>query len=194
MAELEQMRCFVRVVDAGSLSAAAQQQGMAKSAVSRRLAYLETRPVTRLLQRTTRRMSLTDTGRSFYDRCIQILADVADAEDAVSSSTEALSGPLRIASPLSFGLARVGAVINEFLAAHPDVEFDVDLNDRRVDLVQEGFDVAIRTGDLADSGLLSRRIIHLPHVVVASPEYWRSRGKPLQPSDLSQHAGLRYTN
>lgn len=194
MSDVDQMRTFIRVVDAGGISAAADQLDIAKSAVSRRLMELEKRLGVRLLNRTTRRMSLTDSGHSFYARTVQILEDIIEAEEAVSATDLAVSGRLRIAVPLSFGLSHVGPAVNEFLDRHPGVEFDIDFNDRQVDLVQEGFDMAVRIGDVAETSLVARRIATIRNVVCASPAYWKGRGMPKTPEDLKRHSGMRYTN
>ena len=188
------MRAFVRVVDAGSITAAAGQLGLAKSAVSRRISELEQRLGTQLLTRTTRRMSLTDAGRSFYERASAILADVADAEAEVGGAAQELAGRLRLAAPLSFGLLHLAPAITDFAEACPGVEIDVDLNDRPVDLVGEGFDLAIRIAELDDSSLVARRLCSIGHVVCASPAYWQAHGMPETPEDLARHKALRYSN
>ena len=141
MRRFEDMQTFVRVVEAGTISAAAEQLGVAKSAVSRRLSELEARLGVQLLRRTTRRLNLTDTGRGFYERCRRILADLEEAEAAVSQAHATLRGRLRVAAPLSFGLRHLGPAITEFMQAHPQVEFDLDFNDRQVDLLAEDIDV-----------------------------------------------------
>lgn len=188
------MQMFVKVVESASISAAAERLEVAKSAVSRRLAELEARLGVQLLQRTTRRLNLTDSGRSFYERCLRILADLEEAEIAVSQAHGALSGKLRVALPLSFGLLHLVPVINAFAAAHPELEFDLDFNDRQVDLMQEGFDLAVRVAHLSDSSLIARRIAVVRHMVCASPGYLEQRGTPSTPDDLLTHACLGYSN
>lgn len=188
------MQMFVKLVETGSISAAAERLEIAKSAVSRRLAELETRLAVQLFQRTTRRMNLTDSGRSFYERCQRILADVDEAELAVSQAHGALSGKLRVALPLSFGLLHLTPVINQFAADHPQLAFELDFNDRQVDLMQEGFDVAIRIARLADSSLIARRLAPIRHTVSASPAYLAQHGTPKTPADLAAHACLVYSN
>jgi DNA-binding transcriptional LysR family regulator len=194
MNRLIEMETFVRVVDAGSISGAAERMNTAKSAVSRRLAGLEERLGVRLLNRTTRRLSLTEAGSAFYDRCAEILADVADAEQTVADADADLGGQLRVAAPLSFGLEHLGAAINDFMRQQPGVTFDLDLNDRQIDLVEEGYDVAIRITNLSDSSLRARRLANIRSVVCASPDYWDTHGRPAQPADLKQHTALRYSN
>ena len=194
MDRLEEMRTFVGVVEAGSITGAAERLGIAKSAVSRRLADLEERLSIQLFRRTTRRMNLTDTGQSFYERCLRILADVEEAELAVSQEHGDLRGRLRVAVPLSFGLNHLGPAIDAFLRTHPGIEFDLDLNDRQVDLLAEGFDLAVRIADLEDSTLIARRLAPVRHVVCASPAYLAEHGSPRHPSELAEHDCLIYTN
>ena len=194
MARLEDMESFVRVVETGSISAAAERLGVAKSAVSRRLSELEARLGAQLFRRTTRRLDLTDTGRGFYERCLRILSDTEEAELAVSQAHGTLRGRLRVAVPLSFGLLHLGPAINDFMAAHPGLEFDLDLNDRQVDLLAEGFDVALRIADLEDSSLIARRLATMRTMVCASPEYLARAGTPQTPADLAAHCCLVYSN
>lgn len=194
MARFEDMQTFVRVVEAGSLSAAAEQLGIAKSAVSRRLSDLESRLGVQLLRRTTRRLNLTDTGRSYLERAQRILADVAEAEAAVSQAHGTLQGRLRVAAPLSFGLLHLAPAITDFMERHPQVRFDLDFNDRQVDLLAEDIDVAIRIARLEDSSLIARRLWSSRLVVCASPAYLSDYGTPAVPGDLSGHLGLVYGN
>ncbi|MFW2404211.1 MAG: LysR family transcriptional regulator [Gammaproteobacteria bacterium] len=194
MNRLLEMETFVQVVDAGSISGAADRMDTAKSAVSRRLAELEARLGVTLLNRTTRRLSLTGAGGEFYARCNAILADVAAAEQCIGDAEAHLSGTLRVAAPVSFGVAHLGPAINDFLTAHPEVEFDLDFNDRQIDLVAEGFDLAIRITKLQDSSLIARRLTSIRSVICASPDYWNRWGRPQQPDELKQHRALRYSN
>lgn len=194
MNRLVEMETFVRVVDAGGISAAADRLGTAKSAISRRLSELESRLGVTLLNRTTRRLSLTGAGNEFYERCREILAEVADAEQCVAADNAELSGRLRVAAPLTFGIAHVGPAINDFARRHPAVSFDIDFNDRQIDLVEEGFDVAIRIAKLPDSSLVARRLTRVRHVIGASPAYWDEHGRPESPDDLKRHCALRYSN
>lgn len=188
------MQMFVKVVQESSISGAAERLDIAKSAVSRRLAELESRLGVQLLQRTTRRLNLTESGRAYYERCRQILADVEETELAVSSVHGALSGKLRVALPLSFGLLHLAPLIDEFSTLHPGIDFELDFNDRQIDLMQEGFDVAIRIAQLADSSLIARRLTVIRHIVCASPAYLSRHGVPEQPDDLERHDGLGYSN
>lgn len=194
MDRFAQLQNFVRVVEAGGISAAAQRWEVAKSAVSRRLAELEEGLGVQLLHRTTRRLHLTETGRSFYERAVQILADLEEAEAAVTAEHCELRGRLRVAAPMSFGLLHLGPAINDFVQQHPALEFDLDFNDRQIDLLQEGFDVGIRIAQLADSSLIARRLAPVRSMVCASPEYLRRHGVPQHPDELAQHRCLLYSN
>lgn len=188
------MEMLLAVVETGSISAAAERLKVAKSAVSRRLAELETRLGVELLHRTTRRMALTDSGRAFYERSQRILADLDEAEREVSSAHAAIRGKLKVALPLGFGLLHLAPLITEFMALHPGLEFDLDFNDRHIDLMQEGFDLAIRIARLPDSSLIARRLAPIRHLPCASPAYLARHGVPARPADLAQHAGLAYSN
>jgi DNA-binding transcriptional LysR family regulator len=188
------MKMFVAVVEAGSISGAADRLEVAKSAVSRRLADLEARLGAQLLHRTTRRLSLTDSGRAFYERALRILADLEEAEQAVSQAHGAIRGRLKVALPLSFGLLHLASLINEFMTLHPEVEFHLDFNDRQIDLMQEGFDLAIRIAKLPDSSLIARKLAPIRHALCASPDYLARHGTPARASDLARHAGLVYSN
>jgi DNA-binding transcriptional LysR family regulator len=188
------MQMFVRIVETGNISAAAERLQVAKSAVSRRLAELEGRLGAQLLHRTTRRLNLTDSGRAYFERAQTILADLDEAEAAVSQAQAALKGRLRVALPLSFGLLHLTRPIKDFMALHPEVEFDLDFNDRQIDLMQEGFDLAIRIANLPDSSLIARRLAPIRHLVSASPEYLQKHGMPIRPQELSQHVCLAYSN
>ncbi len=188
------MRMFVAVVDAGSISGAAERLEVAKSAVSRRLTDLEARLGAELLHRATRRLGLTDSGRAFFERAQRILADLEEAEQAVSQAHGAIRGRLKVALPLSFGLLHLAGLINEFLGLHPEVEFDLDFNDRQIDLMQEGFDLAIRIARLPDSSLIARKLAPIRHALCASPDYLARHGTPARADDLASHAGLVYSN
>lgn len=190
----EEMRAFVRTVEAGSLTAAAEQLDVAKSAISRRLAELERRLGVRLLTRTTRRMVLTDAGETYYEHAREVLAAAAAADAAVQAAAAGLAGRIRLAAPLSFGLRHLGPALRDFACEHPGIEFDLDLNDRQVDLIAEGFDLAIRIARLRDSQLAARRLTPIRRLVLASPAWWDSHGLPADPGDLAHHQALEYTN
>jgi DNA-binding transcriptional LysR family regulator len=192
MDAFDEMRTFVRVVEAGSISQAAEQLGIAKSGVSRRLAELEARLGVRLLNRTTRRSSLSDAGRSYYEGAVRLLSDVAELDALVTGSEAALEGRLRLAAPLSFGLAHLSPAIEAFARAHPEVLIDIDFSDRQVDLVAQGVDLAIRIAELRDSSLQARRICPIRLMLCASPAYLERHGTPLSPDDLQRHQMLHY--
>jgi len=192
MDRFDNMDTFIRVVEAGSISGAANRLGVAKSAVSRRLKELEEHLGAELFHRTTRRMNLTETGRSFYQQAVRILEDVIEAELSASQAHGDLQGSLKVALPLSFGLMHLGPAINEFMQQHPQIEFDLDFNDREVDLMQEGFDLAIRIANLPDSSLIARKLAPIQPVMCASPEYLQRMGTPQSPEELINHQCLVY--
>ncbi len=194
MNKFEEFQAFTAVVDTGSFTAAAERLGSAKSAVSRRVSSLEERLGVQLLRRTTRVLNLTETGRSFYEHGTRILADLEEAESAVQQEHGELRGTLRFALPLSFGVRHMCGPIATFGKRHPNVQFDLDLNDRRVDLIEENFDVALRIGPLADSSLIARRLFDVNAVVCASPHYLNVHGRPETPDELRQHDCLVYSN
>lgn len=192
MDRFENMNAFVRVVELGSISAAADQLQVAKSVISRRLKELEQHLGVQLFHRTTRQMNLTDTGRVFYERVSRILEDMLEAEHITSQSHGALKGKLKIALPLSFGLMHLGPAITEFLEQHPDITFDLDFSDRQVDLLLEGYDLAIRIASLPDSSLIARSLATIRLVACASPSYLQRHGEPKSPAELLQHHCLVY--
>ncbi len=193
MARLEELETFVRVVESGSISGAAERLGVAKSAVSRRISDLEGRLGVQLFRRTTRSLNLTDSALPFYERCIRILTEVEEAEQSLTSAHGALQGQLRVAAPLSFGLLHLGPAIAEFAALHPGIHFDLDFNDRQVDLLAEGFDLALRIAQLADSSLKARQLAPIRLITCASPDYIQRRGTPLHPGELAEHDCLSYS-
>ena len=192
MTAFDEMNSFVRVVEAGSISKAAEQLGMAKSGVSRRLADLESRLGVRLMNRTTRRSSLTDAGRTYYEGAVKLLSDVAELDAVVADSEASLEGRLRLAAPLSFGLCHLAPAIEEFVEAHPAVLIDIDFSDRQIDLVAQGVDLAIRIAELRDSSLKARHICPIRLMLCASPAYLERHGTPRKPDDLAGHRILHY--
>ncbi|MGF1500425.1 MAG: LysR family transcriptional regulator [Paracoccaceae bacterium] len=192
MDRFEDMRCFAQVAETQSVTKAAEQLGLAPSAVSRRLKDLETRLGAQLLTRTTRRMSLTEAGQVFYRRASRILRDVDDAEAEVSDESHRLAGPLRVAAPLTFGIAHLAPQLVAFAEAHPEVVIDLDLSDRQVDLVGEGFDLALRIGTLKDSSLIARKIGDVSMVLCASPDFLARHGPVTAPERLAELPGLGY--
>lgn len=193
MDRFEDMRCFVQVVDRGSVTRAAEALGVAPSAVSRRIKELEARLGAQLLQRTTRRMRVTEAGRTFHDRCQRLLADLDEAEAEASAGQAALVGGLRVAAPVSFGVAHLTPILIDFLRAHPQVKLDIDFSDRVVDLVAEGFELAVRIGVLRDSTLIARKLAAVRMVVVAAPALLDERGVPAHPDELRDWPALCYT-
>ena len=194
MNKFEELQAFVRVAETASISQAAQRLNIAKSAVSRRISELEHRLGIQLFYRTTRHISLTDSGSIFYQSALRILTDLNEAELAVSQQHGAIAGHLKIAAPLSFGLRHLGPAINDFLAIHPQLQFDMDFNDRQVDIMQEGFDLAIRIATLPDSSYIARRIAPIHQVVCASSSYLKKFGTPTLPTELQHHQCLVYSN
>jgi len=194
MDKFAEIGAFTAVVEAGTFSAAGERLGVAKSVVSRRISQLEKRLGSRLLHRTTRRLALTDAGKNFYQRAVQILADLDDAEQGVTEETTELRGALKLAAPLSFGLGHLVNAITDFLTEHPAIELNMDLNDRNVNLVEEGFDMAVRIGELQDSTLVARRLGTMRNVTCASRAYLERHGEPVHPGELRQHVGLQYSN
>ena len=193
MDRFEDLRAFVQVVESGSLTRAADRLQVATSAVSRRLKELEDRLGTQLLQRTTRQMRLTPSGETFLGRAQEILQALEEAEAEAGDHARALSGPLRIATPLTFGQRHLSPILIDFARAHPGLALDVDFSDRMVDLVAEGHDMAIRVGNLSDSSLIARKLVEMRTVVVASPAFWDQHGRPRTPEDLRPLPALRYT-
>lgn len=194
MDRLDNLESFVAVVEAGQFTAAATRLGIGKSVVSRRVSELEEHLGARLLQRTTRRLSLTEAGREFYPRALQLLEDLAEAEQSVSSGQQALSGRIRVATPLTFGLLHLGPLINRFMQTHPGVVLDLDMDDSHVNLIQEGVDLALRIGSLEDSSLIALPLAPIRTLLVASPDYLKRAGRPTTPEELQQHPALGYSN
>jgi DNA-binding transcriptional LysR family regulator len=194
MDKFEDLQAFVAVVEAGSFTAAAERLDANKSVLSRRMSALEERLGVQLLRRTTRTLNLTDTGRSFYERSARILCDLDEAESAVAQQHGELRGQIRVALPLSFGIHHMGEPIAGFNRLHPRIRFDLDLSDRRVDLIQEGIDVGIRIGELRDSSMIARRLFESRTVICASPAYLRDNGVPEHPASLRDHRCLIYSN
>ena len=191
--ELDDLRAFVAVVEAGGFSRAAARLGLAKSIVSRRVSRLETSLGARLLARTTRGVSPTEAGAAFHARGVRILAELDEAREEVAGRQGSVAGTLRLAAPLSFGVAHLAPALARFAADHPRVALDVAYGDRPVDLVAERFDAAVRIGALPDSSLVARRLAPVRLVAVASPAYLARRGAPGKPEDLADHDCLVYS-
>jgi DNA-binding transcriptional LysR family regulator len=192
MHNIEAVPIFVRVAEQESFSAAAREVGLSKSQVSKIVRELEDRLGVRLLNRTTRRVSLTSEGQEYFAQCRRILGELQDAEHALSRHQTSPAGLLRVSMPVSLGMRYLAPIVAEFLALHPGIEMDVELSDRRVDLVEEGFDVAIRVGELTESSLVARRLAPTRLFMCASPSYLAARGTPEHPRELEQHACMVY--
>jgi DNA-binding transcriptional LysR family regulator len=189
----EELRTFVAVVQARGFAQAGRRLGLAKSAISRRVSDLEERLGTRLLHRTTRQVSPTAAGSEYYQRGVRLLAELQEAEDIVSNGSNEPTGSLRISAPVSFGSHCLGPIIPEFMNRFPRVQVELELEDRLIDLVASGFDLAVRASRLKDSSLIARKIVPIRHVICASPDYLRLRGRPKLPADLNSHTTLRYS-
>ena len=190
MDRLKQIESFVAVAAKGSLTAAAQAEGVAPAVIGRRIDALEARLGVRLLLRTTRRITLTHEGSAFLEDCQRLLADLANAEASVSAGGVKASGHLRITAPAGFGRRHVAPLVPRFLELHPDVSVSLNLSDRVVDIVNEGFDCAVRVGDLADSALVSVRLADNRRLCVATPGYLERAGTPRHPNELARHRCL----
>ncbi len=192
MGQLEDMTIFVRIVEAGGIGKAAEQLNMAKSAVSRRLVALETRLNSKLLNRTTRKSNLTDTGLNYYHKAINILDDVSELNTQVSGTNKGLEGTLRLALPLSFGIMHLTPLIDEFKQLHPKLSLKIDFSDRHVDLIEESYELAVRIATLKDSSLQARKLSTVEHVLCASPSYLEKHGIPKDIQQLADHQLLQY--
>jgi DNA-binding transcriptional LysR family regulator len=190
MDKLKQIESFAAVATKGSLTAAANAEGVAPAVIGRRIDALEERLGVKLMVRTTRRITLTHEGSAFLDDCQRVLADLANAEASVSAGGVKASGYLRITAPAGFGRRHVAPMVPRFLAEHPDVHVSLNLSDRVVDIVNEGFDCAVRVGDLPDSSLVSVRLADNRRRCVAAPGYLKRAGTPRSPADLQRHECL----
>ncbi len=187
------MKVFAAVVDCGSFAAAADRLEISRAMASKYISQLETHLGTRLLQRTTRKLTLTETGTAYHERCAQILADIKEAEEGAALLSGAPRGTLRVTLPVAFGLLHMGPLIAQYLKRYPDVRVDALLVDRAVDLIEEGFDVAVRIGKLAQSELIARRLGSDRIVISGAPEYLQRHGVPQTPADLARHNCLTYS-
>ncbi|MEM1419658.1 MAG: LysR family transcriptional regulator [Pseudomonadota bacterium] len=193
MDRFTEMEMFVRVVEAGGFTEAARRAGVSKSAVSKQISALEQRLGARLLNRTTRRVNPTEIGLAYYDRASRVLAEAAEADAVAATLQGAPRGDLRISAPHSFGLHRISSVVADFAVAHSEVKVHMSLDDQFVELISEGFDLAIRIGTLEDSSLKARKIGETHLALIASPKYLEERGEPLSIDDLVQHDLLHYS-
>lgn len=192
MDRLTAMQAFVRVVEAGSFVRAAERLGISTSALSSRVAELESHLGARLLNRTTRRLSLTESGQSYYERCVQLLSEVEEAEALVGQAAAHPRGTIRLTCSYSMGQTVIAPAIAEFIARYPDVKFDVMVSDRMIDLVDEGFDLAIRIGAVGSDQQVARPLGSMQLVLCAASVYLTARGVPRTPAELGSHAALTY--
>jgi DNA-binding transcriptional LysR family regulator len=193
MDRLDSMRAFAKVVEEGGFAAAARKIGLSRSVVNKSVIRLEHDLGTQLLRRSTRKVTPTEAGLAFYDRCVQILSDLEEAVTAVTELQERPTGNLRINAPMSFGTMHLSSVITEFMAGHPDVHVELVLNDRFIDPIEEGFDVTLRAAEpTASASLISRTIVSVNRVLCASPAYLAAAGEPGDPRDLKKHRCLHY--
>ncbi len=190
MDRLKQIESFVAVATKGSLTASALAEGVAPAVIGRRIDGLEERLGVKLLLRTTRRITLTHEGSAYLEDCQRLLADLASAEASVSAGGVKASGHLRVTAPAGFGRRHVAPLVPDFIAAHPDVSLSLNLSDRVVDIVNEGYDCAVRVGEMPDSNLVSVRLADNRRLCVAAPAYLARAGTPLTPAELSRHACL----
>ena len=194
MDRLGAMQIFVQVVESGSFARAAERLGISTSACSRQVSDLESHLGARLLNRTTRKLSLTESGRAYHERALQLLADVEEAEQAASQSTNAPRGTLRLTCPMNFGLSHVAPAAADFLARYPQVKFDLSVSDRIVDLVEDGYDMAVRIGQVGSINLVARKLGEMRALPCASPDYLARCGEPKVPRDLVRHNCFTYAN
>lgn len=192
MDKLEAMAAFTRVVAKGSYAEAGRELGLTRSAVSKAVMELEQILGVRLLDRTTRRVSPTEAGRAYYERCLDVLSQIEETELQVSRLNDEPRGTLRINAPMSFGIRYLGDAVAELSAVHPDLKVELILNDRFIDPLEEGVDVTVRIGTLADSSLIARKLAPARRVLIASPGYIAQYGRPKVPGDLINHRCLAY--
>ncbi|MES1964417.1 LysR family transcriptional regulator [Psychrobacter sp. AH5] len=192
MGQLEDMAMFVRIVEAGSITKAADQLNIAKSAVSRRLKELESRLGAQLISRTTRQSNLTQAGEHYYQQACSILNEVDALNEQTSGAPTQVEGTLKMTAPLSFGLMHLNDVIDEYADRHPDLKFELDFSDRHTDLIEEGFELAIRIRELQDSSYQAKRLALIRYALCASPQYLEEMGVPETFDDLKNHEFLQY--
>ena len=192
MENLTDIAVFVQVVESSSFTAAAERLGLSRSVVSKYISRLEERLGVQLLNRTTRRLSLTEAGQRFFTGSQRGLQEIEAAEVEISHLQQTPRGKLRINTPMSFGILHIAPAIRDFLAPYPELAIDMNLDDRQVDLIEEGFDLAIRIAELPDSSLIARRLGPCRHVVCAAPEYIKKNGTPRTPDELRRHNVLTY--
>lgn len=193
MDRIDAMRAFATVVQEGSFSKAAEKLDLSPQLVSKYVSQLESHLQTRLLNRTTRRVSTTEAGISYFERCQQVLIDIEDMENSLGALHQQPSGTLRISAPMSFGMHHLSKALVDFQKQYPLVEVDLQLTDKKVDIVEDGLDMALRIGELKNSSLIAKKIAPIHLVICASPEYLSENGIPNKASDLAEHSFLRYS-
>ncbi len=192
--DISDVQAFFLVADTGSFVRAAERLNTSKSKVSRQVSRLEDMLQARLLTRTPKGAQLTDAGTLYYARAKSALNELEAAGEEVAASVSDIAGPIRITGPVSFGMTHLSGALVEFALRHPRVDFDISFTDKRVDVVREGFDLAVRIGVLEDSTLIARKLGRVHGVTIASPDYLARKGRPLQPEDLATHDGIYYAN
>ncbi|MEM5388156.1 LysR family transcriptional regulator [Paraburkholderia phymatum] len=193
MDRLAAMEIFISVAEAGSFSAAAKRMNVGQPAISKSVAQLEERLGARLILRSTRGLTMTDAGQRFYEHAKLAIREADEAEQVVRHASDSLSGKLRVSAAVTFACLHVLPSLNTFLGRHPKLEIDLVLDDRNIDLLEEGMDVALRMGLLADSAMTARRIGRSPRLVVGTPDYFARSGMPMTPADLSHHQAIVYS-
>lgn len=193
MDQLDAMRLFIRVAELGSFAAVAQQLGVARSVVTRKVAALEARLGVKLIARSTRRLNLTAAGAGYLEKCREILKLLDAAETDITDDRQEPRGPIRVGLPLIFGVRHLAPLLLEFCGRYPGIELNMDFSDRRINLIEEGADLSIRITDTLGQREVARRLGSASMVVVASPEYLRAHGEPAHPADLAGHECLSYT-
>ncbi|MET3709764.1 DNA-binding transcriptional LysR family regulator [Sphingomonas trueperi] len=192
--KLDGIAAFLAIAQAGSISAAAQRLGLAKSVVSERLAELERMLGGCLVQRTTRKLALTQDGERFLPRAQRILFEAREAQSEIAERGNTLTGPLRISAPVSFGYLHLGSALYGFLTKHPGIELTLDLDDRFVDVAADGYDAVLRHGPIADARIVAKRLATTRRILVASPGYLERQGRPISAGDLEGHFAILYSN
>lgn len=194
MDQLGDLRTFIHVVEAGGISPAARQLNIAKSAVSRRIKQLEASAQSALFRRGDRRLDLTDSGKALYERALRIIQDLDEAMSLAHNQSTGLSGKIRLGAPVSFATAYLSDALADFSKMHPNVTFEINLDDRHVDLIERNLDLALRIGGTLKGDIVAKRLCRIHHLVCASPSYWNIHGRPFKAADLQHHTILRYAN